>query len=47
MLRKIELFMQGEISFKQIMESYQGWQAYASEGNTFDLRNQIKKEIVN
>jgi len=46
MKRKIGLFKEGIIDFRTLMESYQGWQAYAKWANTHKLRKQIKKEII-
>lgn len=46
MQRKIELYKKGESNFSKIKDSYQGWQAYAIWGNTYKLRNKIKREII-
>jgi len=40
------LFREGEASFTQIFDSYQGWQAYAKWVNTHRLRERIKGEII-
>ena len=46
MKRKIELFKKGEMDFRDLYESYQGWQAYAKWANTHKLRKEIKGEII-
>ncbi len=46
MEKKIEDFGKGKISFKKVLEIHQGWQAYAKWGNSCNLRNKIKREIV-
>ncbi len=46
MRRKIHLFKEGVLGFRSLIESYQGWQAYARWANTYNLREQIKKEII-
>ncbi len=45
MERKVNLFFKDEMSYKQIMESFQGWQAYAKWANTIKLRRRLAKEI--
>lgn len=47
MKRKIRAYNKGEGNFENLFESYQGWQAYAKWGNTYKLREKMKKEIVN
>jgi len=47
MERKISLFNKGEISHKEILEIYQGWNAYAKWANTNKLRERIKMKIIN
>ncbi len=47
MRRKIELYKKGFIGFESIFNSYQGWKAYAVWGNTYKLRKEIKREIIN
>ena len=44
--RKNDFYRDRIISFSSIKDSYQGWQAYAKWGNTYKLREQIKKEII-
>ena len=46
MRRKIKRYKEGIKRFEDIFEIYKGWQAYAKWGNTYKLREQIKKEIV-
>lgn len=38
---KIEQYKNKEISYNKILESFQGWQAYARWANTYKLRNKI------
>ncbi len=45
MLRKIELYKNGELSHKKILESFQGWQAYARWANTYKLRKDIVRKL--
>lgn len=45
MLRKIESLKQKEVSYTKLMESFQGWQAYAKWANTFKLRRNIVEEM--
>jgi len=45
MMRKIKLFSEGEITYQILMESFQGWQAYAKWANTLKLRRKIAREI--
>lgn len=45
MQRKINNFHKGEINYNQLMESFQGWQAYAKWANTYKLRKSLVKEI--
>ncbi|MFH1271095.1 MAG: RNA-directed DNA polymerase [Nanoarchaeota archaeon] len=47
MQQKIKLFEEKEIGFRSIMESYQGWQAYAKWANTFEIRKEVKSKIIN
>ncbi|MBI2110022.1 hypothetical protein HYT58_02520 [Candidatus Woesearchaeota archaeon] len=47
MICKIALFKNNEISYEKLMESFQGWQAYAKWANTHKLRKEIAKEIHN
>ncbi len=46
MINKIELYKKGEKSFETIMEIYQGWQAYSKWANSYKLREQVKREII-
>ena len=45
MERKIKLFSEMEMNYEQIMESFQGWQAYAKWANTVKLRRKIAMKI--
>jgi len=42
---KIEKYRKGRISKEKLLESFQGWQAYARWANSFKLRKQIIKNI--
>ena len=42
---KIKLFKQKEISYQYLIQSYQGWQAYAMWADTYRLRNKITNLI--
>jgi RNA-directed DNA polymerase len=42
---KIEKHKQGNIPFEQLLESFQGWNAYAKWGNTYKFRKRIFREI--
>ena len=44
-LAKIEKYKLGELSKEKILESFQGWNAYAKWGNTLKLRRGIIKNI--
>ncbi len=46
MLKKVELFKKNEMDFRDLFESYQGWQAYAGWANTNKLRKRVKREII-
>ena len=45
MLNKIEKYKFGEISHEKILESFQGWNAYAKWANSFKLRREVVKKI--
>ena len=40
---KIDNFHKGKLNYEKLIESYQGWQAYAKWANTYWLREQILK----
>lgn len=44
---KIKLFKSGEINFHSTMASYQDWQGYAKCANSYKLREEIKRKIIN
>jgi hypothetical protein len=44
-LFKIEQFKKGKLSKEKLLESLQGWQAYAKWANSFKLRKGIVKRI--
>ena len=46
MLSKIELYKIGGVSYDKILESFQGWQAYAKWANTYKLRNRLFRKVV-
>ncbi len=45
MTKKVELYKSGTTSHEKLLESFQGWQAYAKWANTFKLRKEIVKRI--
>jgi retron-type reverse transcriptase len=45
MLSKIYKYKNGEIQHNKLIESFQGWQAYAKWANTYKLRNRLLKLI--
>jgi len=45
MEKKIKIYENGELKYREIMESYQGWQAYSKWANTLKLRKRILKKI--
>jgi retron-type reverse transcriptase len=47
MLIKIKLFKEELISYEKLLESYQGWNAYAKWANTFKLREKVSQMIGN
>jgi len=46
MKRKIASFTEGKSSFYKMLDSFQGWQAYAFHTNSFELREKLKQEII-
>lgn len=42
---KIEQYRRGEISYDKILESYQGWQAYAMWADTYKLRKKMANRL--
>jgi len=42
---KIELFSKKELSYREIMKSFQGWNAYVMWANSLKLRRKVLKEI--
>ena len=46
MRRKIRLFSKSKMEFRELFDSYQGWQAYAKWASTRKLRDKIKREII-
>ena len=45
MQKRMRALSKGEISYRELMESYQGWQAYVKWSNSFNLRKKVLKEI--
>ena len=43
----VEEYKKGEIPKEEILEIFQGWQAYAKWANTYKLRKQVIKKIYN
>jgi len=46
-LFRIKKYKEGEISEEKILESFQGWNAYAKWANTLKLRRRVAREIAN
>ncbi len=46
MNQKIELYKNNKKDFSSLKESYQGWQGYAKWANTHELRQEVKKKII-
>ena len=46
MKKKIKLFSSWKITFSQIKDSHQGWQAYAKWANSYKLRGEMKNKII-
>jgi len=46
MLSKIERYKKGEMTYEKILESFQGWQAYAKWANTYKIRERLFKRVV-
>jgi hypothetical protein len=44
--QKIKAYSQGKISFSEIKESFQGWQAYARWANSYKSINGTKMKII-
>ncbi|UZE94343.1 MAG: hypothetical protein IB618_02080 [Candidatus Pacearchaeota archaeon] len=45
-LLRIEQYKIGFLSYEKMIESYQGWQAYAKWANSFKLRKEIQKDFI-
>ena len=45
MLVKIKLFKEGKISYKKLLEGFQGWNAYAKWANSYKLRKNVANAI--
>ncbi len=45
MIFKIKMLKEGVLSYGKLLESYQGWQAYARWADTYNLRKKILMEI--
>ncbi len=46
MENKIKLFNNGRLNHEKILESFQGWQAYAKWANTHKLKEKLFKRII-
>ena len=46
MNQKINLYKKDKKSFSSLKDSYQGWQGYAKWANTYKLREETKKNII-
>ena len=45
MINKTELFKSKNLNYKQIIESFQGWNAYAKWADSFNLRRKFDRKI--
>ena len=45
MLFKIQKYKKEELNFEKLLESFQGWNAYAMWSNSFKLRRKVVKKI--
>ena len=45
MMAKVRLFNQEKIDYGKFFEIFQGWDAYAKWGNTYNLRGNILRKI--
>ena len=45
MVLKVEKYKRGEISKEKILESFQGWQAYAKWAESLGIRREVVKRI--
>ncbi len=43
---KINLFLSGKISYEKLIESFEGWQAYAKWANSFNLTKKLSLLIL-
>ena len=46
MIKKMHMFKEGKKEFCSFVESYQGWEAYASLADTYKLRKNMKRKII-
>jgi len=46
MAHKIKLFKKGKLSYEKILESFQGWNAYAKWANSFTLSKEFTKKLI-
>ena len=45
MISKVKIFHKGGLTKKEILESFQGWNAYGKWANSFKLRKNVVKKI--
>jgi len=45
MLSKVEDYKEGKISKEKLLESFQGWNAYAKWANSYKLRRSVVVKI--
>jgi len=45
MINKIENYNNGKIDYEKLLESFQGWQAYAKWANSYNLRKEVTGKI--
>ena len=45
MLSKVKNYKDGKLNKEKLLESFQGWNAYAKWADTFEIRRNVVKEI--
>ena len=46
MLLRIKEYKEGKFSYEKLLESFQGWSAYAKWANSYKLRRKVMKNFV-
>lgn len=45
MRNKLKLFCEGEIAYEKLIESFEGWKAYAKWANSRNVMKKIAREL--